>query len=258
MTPVQAAALGVVQGVAEVVPVSSSAQLALVPWLAGWTPPPQRTAFAAALHAGSCAGIAVALRCELLALEPRRAAGLLASCLPAAAAGVLVEDAVERRLGGPAQLAGALAAAGALLWLADRRPQDVTVAGMREVSVAAVAQVAALAPGVSRQGAALTALRLLRVERAEANRTCLLMSLPLTAGAALLPLARARRPALQALAPLLTTGVPAAAVAGGLAAQAWRRQPARPVTGAAVYRLALAATVAARLAGQRTGRTGAA
>lgn len=243
--------LGAVQGVAEVVPVSSSAQLSLLPWLARWTPPPHRTAFAAALHAGSCAGIGVALRRELLALEPREALRLLATCLPAAAAGLLVDDAVERRLGGPAQLAGALAGAGALLWLADRRPQDVAVAGSRELSAAAVAQVAALVPGVSRQGAALTALRLLRVDRAEAHRTSLLMSLPLTAGAALLPLVRVQRPDLQALAPLLRTGVPAAAVAGAVAAQAWRRRPARPATGAAVYRLVLAATVAARLAGRR-------
>ncbi|TAL13260.1 MAG: undecaprenyl-diphosphate phosphatase, partial [Frankiales bacterium] len=65
------AALGAVQGAAEVVPVSSSAQLVLVPWLLGWEQPADRTAFAAGLHAGSCAGLAWALRDELRRLTPR-------------------------------------------------------------------------------------------------------------------------------------------------------------------------------------------
>lgn len=247
MTPAQAALLGAVQGVAEVVPVSSSAQLALVPWLLGWRAPPSRTAFAAALHAGSCAGIAWALRQDLRELRGRQAAGLLASCVPAATAGLAFDDAVERRLGGPAQLAAALAGAGALLWLADRRPQDLARAGGREIAAASCAQVAALVPGVSRSGASVTALRLLRVERGEAARTSLLLSLPLTAGAALLPLARADRAQLRALAPLLTAGVPAAGLSGAVAAATWRRRPARAATAAAVYRLGLAAAVAARL-----------
>jgi undecaprenyl-diphosphatase len=245
VTPGQAAALGVVQGVAEVVPVSSSAQLALLPPLLGWQPPPHRTALAAALHTGSTLGIAWALRRDLRALRPAEAAGLLASCLPAAAAGLLVDDAVERRLGGPRTTAVLLGAAGALLWAADRSSQERSVRPA-EALVAAGAQVAALAPGVSRSGAVLTALRLRRVERGAAARHALLMSLPVTAGAALLPLARADRRVLRELAPLLAAGVPAAAVSGAAAATAWRRRPGRPATAAAVYRLALAAAVLAR------------
>jgi undecaprenyl-diphosphatase len=249
MRPAQAALLGAVQGAAEVVPVSSSAQLTLLPWLLGWPPPEHRTAFTAALHVGSCAGIALALRADLRALghDRPRALGLLLSCLPAAAAGLAVDDAVERRLGGPGQLAGSMAVAAAALWWADRSPQQVAVVGRPALAVAAAAQVAALVPGVSRQGAVLTALRLLRVERGEAARTSLLMSLPVTAGAALLPLARADRGVLGGLAPLVAAGLPAAAVSGALAASAWRRRPQRPVTAAAVYRLGLAAVVARRL-----------
>lgn len=244
----QAAVLGVVQGVAEVVPVSSSAQLVLLPWLAGWQQPAHRTAFAAALHGGSCAGIALALRPELRALirDRRRAAVLLASCLPAAAAGLVAGDTVERRLGGPGQLAAALAAGGALLWLADRQPGNVAAAGPPELAAASLAQAAALVPGVSRQGATLTALRLLRVERAEASVVSLLMSLPVTAGAALLPLARADRPQLRALAPLLAVGVPTAAVSAALSARVWRHGPDGSVPAAAGYRVALAGVVAAR------------
>jgi undecaprenyl-diphosphatase len=245
-----------VQGVAEVVPVSSSAQLALVPWLLRWSPPPHRTAFAAALHAGSCAGIALGLRHELGALtrtpSGRRHAGrLLLSCLPAAAAGLAVDDAVERRLGGHRQLAGSMAAAGVLLWLADRRPQDVADVGPGALAAASVAQVAALVPGVSRAGATLTALRLLRVERGTAARTMLLMSVPVTSGAAVLPLARADASVLRGLAPLLATGVPTAAASGFLAVTAWRRRPGRPVAPAAAYRVGLAAVVAAVAASRR-------
>jgi undecaprenyl-diphosphatase len=235
-----------VQGVAEVVPVSSSAQLVLLPWLAGWEQPAHRTAFAAALHAGSCAGIAFALRSELRALRPGRAAGLLASCLPAAAAGLAVDDVVERRLGGHGQLAAALAAGGALLWLADRCGQDRLVAGRRELAVASIAQVAALVPGVSRSGATTTALRLLRVERAEASRTALLISLPVTAGAALLPLLRVDPTELRALAPLLAAGIPAAAVSGAAAATASRRRPVGSAAAPALYRLTVAAAVLVR------------
>jgi undecaprenyl-diphosphatase len=238
-----------VQGLAEVVPVSSSAQLALLPWLAGWQPPPHRTAFAAALHAGSCAGIAWALREDLreLAGQPVRAAAMALSCLPATVVGLLVEAAVEARLGGPAQLAKVLAVAGAAHALADRRREDRTAAGGADLAAASVAQVAALVPGVSRLGAVLTVLRLRGVERSEAHRTALLLSLPLTAGAALLPLARADRSELQALAPLLAAGVPAAAACAGLAAAAQRGRPGRSAAAPTSYRLVLAAAVGARL-----------
>jgi undecaprenyl-diphosphatase len=111
---------------------------------------------------------------------------------------------------------------------------------------AALAQVLALAPGVSRSGTVLTALRARRVGRSAAERHALLTSLPLTAGAALLPLVRADRGVLRELAPLLAAGVPAAALGGAAAAAVRRRRPGRSATAAAVYRLGLAAAVLAR------------
>jgi hypothetical protein len=73
------------------------------------------------------------------------------------------------------------------------------------------------------------------------------MSLPVTAGAAALPLSRADRNALRALLPLLAAGIPAAAAGGAVAGSAWRRRPSRTASPAAVYRLALAAVVLVRL-----------
>lgn len=232
------------------VPVSSSAQLVVLPWLLGWEPPPDRTGFAAALHAGSCLGIAWTLRSDLLALDRRTAVLLAASCLPAALAGALAADRVEARLGRPPQLAALLAGAGILLWAVDRRAQDrpgPDGVGPREATLAAFAQVAALAPGVSRAGATLTALRAVGLDRIAAQRFSLLMSLPVTAGAAALTLARSDRATLRSLAPSLSTGATAAALAGAAAARAQQRHPGRSAAGPALYRLGLAAAVAQRL-----------
>ena len=237
----RAAALGLIQGIAEVVPVSSSAQLTLLPWLVGAEPAGDRTTLAAGLHAGSCAGIAWSLRSEL---PDRRTTGLVAlSSVPAALAGLLAGEVVERRLGRPGPTAGLLALAGLALWAADHRPEDVAAVGAREATVAGLAQVLALAPGVSRSGATLTALRLLRVDAAAASRFSILMSLPITAGAAGLTLLRNR----HAPAGELAVGIPVAAVTSALAARSLLRPGVRPARAAAVYRLGLAAAVAVRL-----------
>lgn len=284
----------------------------LLPWLLGWEQPADRTAFGAGLHAGSCLGIAWALRDDLRRLSLRDAAGLVAVSVPAAVAGTLAADTVEERLGRPPQLAALLAGAGALMWWVDARaerarqgqgepalaqnppvqvqdahvpappsaeathewPVAVTVRPHRHgpappggrtappdshrawrvasvdptaAAVAGVAQVAALVPGVSRSGATLTALRALGVDRATARRFTLLMSLPITAGAAAHSLTRADRGVLRELGPGLAAGGVAAAVAGAAAATAQRRRPDRPLAGAALYRLGLAAVVAHRL-----------
>jgi len=228
--------------------VSSSAQLALLPWLAGWEPPADRTRFAAGLHAGSTAGLALALRDDLTSLRPAEARRLALSAAPAAVAGLLLQDVVERRLGGPRRTAALMAASAAALWVADRqgdsgqrdRPAHVT---SRDVTAASLAQVAALAPGVSRTGVTLTALRARGVDREQALRTSLLMSIPVTVGAAGLTAVRGRaRPPL----------VPTALAAGTAYATARRVPSARTVVAASVaYRLVLAAAVAVRRAKER-------
>jgi undecaprenyl-diphosphatase len=204
-------------------------------WPAGGAP----TTFAAGLHAGSALGLAAALRDDIKDVTPRTGSLLLLSCLPAAAAGFLGQDAVERRLGGPGPTAALLAAAGALMWAADRRPETRGV-GPREAAAAAVAQVVALAPGVSRSGATLTALRALGVSRQDAARFSLLMSLPVTAGAAGLTVARSR----QAPSALPTA---LAAVAAFGTAKTVDRASRRFLSAAALYRAALAVAVAVRL-----------
>lgn len=215
---------------------SSSAQLSLLPWLLGWDAPTDRTGFAAGLHAGSALGIAVALKDDVGSAD---LGSLLRATAPAAVVGVLCQDVVERRLGGPGRTAGALAAAGVLLWLADRTPgrRPVTVA---DTKVAGLAQVAALVPGVSRTGATVTALRARDVDRDEALRHSLVLSLPVTVGAAGLTAWRTRR-----VPALLPSSV--AALTSWATTRAVLPVSARLFPGSAVYRLGIAAVVAVRL-----------
>ena len=269
----RAVLLGLVQGVAETVPVSSSAQLTLLPVALGWPDawPQGRTTLAAALHAGSCAGLLFAARADVRALlttsSGRRTAALVAAAtVPASVAGALLADPVEQRLGRPGPTAALLAAGGVLLWLADRRPQRHRQVGAPYAGAAALAQVLALAPGVSRSGATLTALRGCAVARPAAHRFSLLMSLPVTGGAAVFGLARAvRRDRSGASAPAgagtpgtpwgpLAVAVPVAAISAALTHRLLSARPDRSATGAALYRVALAGVVGARL--RRTGREG--
>lgn len=214
-------------------PVSSSAQLHLLPWLLGWPAPDDRTTFAAGLHAGSAVGLGLALRPT--ATELARA---LPAAVPAAAVGYVAHDWVERRFGKPLPTAALLAGFSVALAVADRRPQQGAVTPT-DLAVAGAAQVAALAPGVSRAGVTLLALRARGVRREEALRTSLVMSLPITAGAAALTVMRARRT--PALVPSFLAGV--ASYAAGR-----RVRPSdRLVSGSALYRLAVAAAVAVKV-----------
>ena len=125
--------------------------------------------------------------------------------------------------------------------------------GPREAAWAGAAQVLALVPGVSRSGATLTALRAAGVSRAEAERFSLLMSLPVTGGAAALTLLRADRSRLRPLAAELLPGAVTAAVAGGLAVRRRAARPGTPLRGAALYRLGLATAVVLRLRARKDG-----
>lgn len=192
----RAVALGLVQGPAELLPVSSSAHLVLVPWLAGWDweaiDPELRKSFEVALHAGAAAALLIGQRRviaeELRQFEHRRALLIALSFLPAAFVGYVFERPIEQRLGGPRATAFGLLAGAAAMLLADRRPQQ---RGRGEATPAdglalGVAQAAALAPGVSRNGATLSAARGRRFTREQANLLSRTVALPIIVGASAL------------------------------------------------------------------------
>jgi undecaprenyl-diphosphatase len=225
----RAVALGIVQGPAELLPVSSSAHIVLIPWLAGWgweeIDPEVRKSFEVALHTGAAAALLIGQRRviaeELREFDSRRAMVLALSFIPAAVVGYTLERPIERRLGGPGATAvGLLAGAGAMA-LADRRPQQRGrgEANWRDGLALGIAQATALAPGVSRNGATLSAARWRGFSRDQANLLSRTVALPIIVGASALKGGRlAQRGASSSLRRTLAVGA-VASFASTLASQ---------------------------------------
>ena len=254
----RALALGIVQGPSELLPVSSSAHIVLVPWLLGWEweqlDPEVRKSFEVALHAGAAAALLIGQREsiweELNSFDGRRAVVLGLSFLPAAIAGYALERPIERRLGGPRATAMGLLGGAAAMLLADRRPQR---RGRGEASAAdgmalGIAQAAALAPGVSRNGVTLAAARWRGFSRDQANLLSRTIALPIIIGATGLKGVRLRRRgASPGLRRSIAIGV-AASFASTLASQRLIGlvERDRALWPYAAYRVALAAAVLAK------------
>jgi undecaprenyl-diphosphatase len=254
-----ALALGALQGPTELLPVSSSGHLVLAPHLLGWPyadlDPELRKSFEVALHLGAAGALAVALRHEVLevvaSLDPRRFVGIALAFVPPALAALAFERQIEGRLGGPRQVAMAQIAAGVLLAVADRAPaiRSQEAAGLRDHMLIGTGQAAALVPGVSRNGATLTAARLRRFERPAASRLSRHAALPVILGAGVLKGTRLARRGLPG-----RLAAPFAAGAGAaFASTLWsaRLVPkidrAGSYRGFALYRIAVGAFALARL-----------
>jgi undecaprenyl-diphosphatase len=255
----RAIALGFVQGPAELLPVSSSAHIVLIPWLAGWDwesiDPELRKSFEVALHTGAAAALLIGQRRliaeELRAFDLRGAVVLALSFLPAAIVGYRFERPIERHLGGPRATAYGLLAGAAAMLAADTRPQlrGRGEAGATDGLVLGVAQAAALAPGVSRNGITLAAARWRRFSRDQANLLSRTIALPIIVGATVLKGTRlARRGSPAELCRSLAIGV-AASFASTLASQRLIKlvERDRALWPYAAYRAGLAAAVLARL-----------
>jgi undecaprenyl-diphosphatase len=196
--------LGVVQGLTEFLPVSSSGHLIVVPWLFGWeeltrNPELHRT-FDVALHIGTFAGALAYFRGDIATFagaawrsvrrrrieEPdeRLAWLLLLSSLPAGAVGVVLDSVVEEHLGAEWLIGVMLIVFGIVLLLADRLPgsRDERAFGLREALWMGGAQALALQPGVSRSGATISMARRLGFTREAATRLSFLMALPIIGG----------------------------------------------------------------------------
>jgi undecaprenyl-diphosphatase len=255
----RAIVLGAVQGPTELLPVSSSAHLTLIPWLAGWDneqrDPELQKSFEVALHAGAAAALLVGQRRviaeELRSFDPRKASVLALSFLPPAICGVLLERPIERYLGGPIPtVVGLLAGAGAMV-AADLRPQtrDRGRATAIDGLALGLAQAAALAPGISRNGATLTAARWRGFTRQHSNMLSRTVALPVIVGAAALKGARLRRRGLPAEARAGFAAGTATSFASTLASQALIKVVERDsaLWPYAAYRAGLASTVLATL-----------
>lgn len=193
-----AAALGVLHGPAELLPISSSGHVTLIPWLlrrpyATALDPELRKAFEVALHAGTAAALLVALRDEVgeaaRGLDARRVVLVVGSFVPPAVFGYRLERPIEERLGTPPTIAVGLVLGSAAMALADlrgrsdRRREDATWV---DALLLGVGQACALVPGASRNGMTLAVARARGFGREDANVLSRHVALPVIVGASLL------------------------------------------------------------------------
>jgi undecaprenyl-diphosphatase len=256
MTPLQAAVLGVVQGLTEFLPVSSSAHLFVVPALLGWHY--EGVAFDVALHVGTLAALLLAfahvwwklLRDAVSRDGATRAAAwdtwakLAIGSVPAAIAGLLLKDAAETQLRWLPLQAITLFVFGFLLWWVDRaaptRPGQGTPSWGASILVG-LAQPLSLIPGVSRSGVTITAGRAVGLDRVRAAQFSFLLATPITFGAALLEF---RHVSPDMPKSVLATGIVTSAVVGVIAIKGLLRWLGRAGFGAFfAYRALLALVI---------------
>jgi undecaprenyl-diphosphatase len=264
MTVLQALLLGVVQGATEFLPISSSGHLVLVPWLLGWEFEPQAAfIFDVLVQWGTLTAVMVYFRDDLRMLlgaawqgvldrqpfqnrERRLAWLLLASSLPAAAAGLALKSPVQRAFEDPLAVSVFLLLTAGLLSLSERlgrRTRPLSALTWKDALWIGAAQILALFPGVSRSGATIAGGLTRDLRRAEAARFSFLMSIPIMLGAgliALMDLLQTGRGSASAL-PLLVGFLAAGAV--GYIAIRWLISylSRRPLTIFSVYCLSLGA-----------------
>jgi undecaprenyl-diphosphatase len=194
VTYTQGVVLGLVQGLTEFLPVSSSGHLILVPHVFGWHD--QGLAFDAVMHLGTLAALLAYFRRELLgmasgALSRRLAGFLILATIPGALAGVLFEKLIESTLRSPLVIAVATAGWAIVMWIADRRAAPAPAApgeplehiSLGQALTVGCAQALALIPGTSRSGITITAGLLGGIDRSTAARFAFLLGIPITAGA---------------------------------------------------------------------------
>ena len=207
LTDWQAFVLGVVQGLTELLPISSSGHLILVPWLFDWhyleDHPEFNKTFDVALHLGTLVAVVAYFWEDIVRLvaawfrsvgrraietaDERVAWLVFIATIPAALAGALGESVIEEHLGQPWQIAINLALFAVLLWVADRSAQTRHLDDVRPKAALGIglAQALALMPGVSRSGITITAGRFLKLDRDSAARLSFLLLIPVTFGAVL-------------------------------------------------------------------------
>ena len=244
MSILHAIVLGIVQGLTEFLPISSSGHLVIVPWIFGWNDYDSQAtakAFDTALHLGTLAAVLIYLRKDLIVnvtqgtqlifnrKQPatnagRRAWLLVLSAVPAGIVGAAFEEKITEKLGSPALIGVSLIIFGVVLIWADRRAtakshiRTVDSLTLRNALVIGAAQVLALNPGTSRSGITITAARLSGYSRDAAARLSFLMSVPIISGAVVFKLAKLVRDGIPEglLVPMLV-GIIVAGVSGWIA-----------------------------------------
>ena len=208
MTVLQAIILGIVQGLTEFLPISSSGHLILVPWLFNWhvllEDPELNKTFDVALHLGTFFSLLVYFwrdigrllaawgrtisRRRVDSTEGKLAWLIILSTIPAAVVGVAFEDVIVNRLGKPWMIAALMIVFAGVMYAIDRlarHEREMAQMGWVDALLIGAAQALSLAPGVSRSGVTMVTGLALRLTRETAARYSFLMSIPVVGGAAL-------------------------------------------------------------------------
>jgi len=240
MSELEALLLGVVQGLTEFLPISSSGHLILVPWLQDYTFLQDHESFNktfdVALHAGTLVAAVSYFRHEIAAftaaflrtlrqraietVDERLSWAIAIGTVPAIIAGGLGGDFIEENLGDPWMIGILLIVFGLLLGHADSLPErrPMTELRLRDGLYIGLAQVIALAPGTSRSGITITAARYLGLDRDSAARVSFLLLIPAVFGATVYSAYKALDEGLpDDVAGPIAVGTAAAAISGYLA-----------------------------------------
>lgn len=252
--------MGVIQGLSEFLPISSSAHLALTPWLFGWPAP--GLAFDVALHLGTLIALVWFFWQEWITLtraffsilkkraleteSERRVAFVVVATIPGAIAGYLLQDYAKTIFRTPALTGAMLIVMGVILWLVDRAArQDRGITNMtwRDAILIGLAQMFAIVPGVSRSGSTITAGRAVGLTREAAAVFSFLLSLPIITAAVVF---EGRHAIENGVTAPLVAGVIASALSGWLAISVLLKFISRNSYGVfALYRLIIGAGVLA-------------
>lgn len=267
MSELEALLLGIVQGLTEFLPISSSGHLILVPWLQDYTFLQEHEqfnkTFDVALHMGTLVAVVGYFWRDLLGAaggflrtlskraitdqDEMLAWVIVVGTIPAVIVGGLGEDWIDTQLGEPWMIAIQLIAFGLLLGHADRRAQrrEIDDVRLRDAGIIGVAQALSLAPGTSRSGVTITAARYLGFGRDAAARVSFLLLIPATAGAGVVKGYGALTESLpEGVVGPMIVGFIAAAVSGFLAiAGLLRFVRTHSYDGFVVYRLIVGAGV---------------
>ena len=260
MTVFQAIVMGVIQGLSEFLPISSSAHLALTPWLLGWPSP--GLAFDVALHLGTLIALvwffwqewitlakaffSILKKRKLETESERRVAFVVVATIPGALAGYLLQDYAKTIFRTPALTGAMLIVMGAVLWLVDRsakQERGITTMTWRDAILVGLAQMFAIVPGVSRSGSTITAGRAVGMTREAAAVFSFLLSLPIITAAVVF---EGRHAIANGITMPIVAGVIASAISGWLAISVLLKFISRNSYGVfALYRLIVGAGVLA-------------
>jgi undecaprenyl-diphosphatase len=236
MTFLQALVLGIIQGITEFLPISSSGHLVLTPFLFGWSiPAEQKFSFDVLVQLGTLVAVFAYFWKDIRTIltdffqglfhgapfaTPQSRLGwyLIVSAIPAGIFGFLLKDYIEEAFGSPVITAFFLFGTAALLFIGERlgkRNRSLNQAGWKDALWIGAAQILSLFPGVSRSGATIAGGMTRNLERKEAGRFSFLMSIPIMLAAGLYSaLDLVNVPDLSTFLPVLAVGFVTAAVVG--------------------------------------------